>query len=104
MRRRNEIKKAVANILEQDELARRDDNYLILKVVQEIEPTMASETFVNVMLNAKYKGISFESITRARRKYLNDHPELKDAETEQARREEEGNYILEYGGRYDYTI
>lgn len=97
MRRRNEIKKAVANILEQDELARRDDNYLILKVVQEIEPSMASETFVNVMLNAKYKGISFESITRARRKYLNDHPELKDAETEQARREEEENYILEYG-------
>lgn len=97
MRRRNEIRKAVANILEQDELARRDDNYLILKVVEEIEPAMASETFVNVMLNAKYKGISFESITRARRKYLNDHPELKDDKTEQARKEEEGNYILEYG-------
>ncbi len=97
MRRRNEIKKAVAKILKQDELARRDDSYLILRVVEEIEPNMASQTFVNVMLNAKYKGISFESITRARRKYLNDHPELKDTETEQARREEEENYILEYG-------
>jgi hypothetical protein len=99
MRRRNQIKNAVANILEKDELARRDDNYLILRTVQEIEPIMASETFVNVMLNAKHKGISFASITRARRKYLNDHPELKDAETEQARREEEENYILEYGAR-----
>lgn len=96
MRRKNEIKNAVAYILWQDELARKDDCYLIMRVIQEIEPELVGETFINVMTNAKYKGISFESITRCRRKYLNEHPELKDIETEKARREEEENYIVEY--------
>ncbi len=99
MRRRNQIKNAVAFMLWEDELARKDDCYLIMKVIQEIEPELAGQTFANVMMNAKYKGISFESITRARRKYMSQHPELKDKETEKARREEEENYILEYGKR-----
>lgn len=98
MRRRNQIKNAVAFILWEDELARKDDCYLIMRVIQEIEPDLAGQTFANVMMNAKYKGISFESITRARRKFLEKHPELKDDKTEKARREEEENYILEYGG------
>lgn len=97
MRRRNQIKNAVAFILWEDELARKDDCYLIMRVIQDIEPDLAGQTFANVMMNAKYKGISFESITRARRKYMSQHPELKDKETEKARREEEENYILEYG-------
>lgn len=96
MRRKNEIRNAVAFILWQDELARKDDCYLIMRVVQEIEPELAGQTFANVMTEAKYKGISFESITRARRKYMNDHPELKDAKTEKARREEEEVYREEY--------
>lgn len=99
MRRRNQIKNAVAFILWEDELARKDDCYLIMRVIQDIEPDLAGQTFANVMMNAKYKGISFESITRARRKYMSQHPELKDKETEKARREEEENYILEYGKR-----
>ncbi len=70
-----------------------------MKVIKEIEPELEGQTFANVMMNAKYKGISFESITRARRKYMSQHPELKDKETEKARREEEENYILEYDKR-----
>lgn len=97
MRRKNEIKKAVEQILKEDKLSRTDDCYLIMRVVQILEPKLASETFVNVMTKAKYKGISFESITRARRSFMNEHPELKDAEIEQARREEEEEYVEEYG-------
>ena len=100
MRRKNEIKNAVAFILWQDELARKDDCYLIMRVIQEIEPELAGETFANVMTNAKYKGSSSESITRARRKYMSQHPELKDKETEKARREEEETYREEYSGGY----
>lgn len=98
MRRKNEIKNAVARVLLEEKLARTDDCYLILEVVKHLEPELAGETFAKVMTQAKYKGISFESITRARRSFMNKHPELKDLEIEQARRKEEENYILEYGG------
>ena len=35
MNRKREIKKTVYKILQNDEFAREDDNYLILRVVQE---------------------------------------------------------------------
>ena len=88
--------KIVGEILETDEYAREDDNYLIMRFVQIVEPNLAGTTFVNVMKGLKYKGISFESITRARRKYMNKHPQLKNRQAEQARAEEEEKYILEY--------
>lgn len=62
-------------------------------------PCNQGTAFGYVLQGMKYKGISFESITRHRRKFLEKHPELKDEKTEQARREEEEKYILEYGGR-----
>lgn len=54
------IKQTVYKILQEDVYAREDDNYLIMKVVQALEPNLAGTTFVNVMQNLKYKGISFE--------------------------------------------
>ena len=44
----------------------------------------------------KYKGISFEAITRAKRKFLEEHPDLVDDDTEQIRRQEEQEYEYEY--------
>ena len=60
------IKKTVYKILQEDSYAREDDNYLILRVVQELEPAIAGTAFSNVMQQLRFKGISFEGITRAR--------------------------------------
>ena len=57
------IKKTVYKILQEDSYARENDNYLILRVVQELEPELAGTTFINVMQKLNYKGISFEGIT-----------------------------------------
>lgn len=94
------IKKTVYKILQEDEYARGNDNYLILRVVQELEPNLAGTTFVNVMQKLSYKGISLEGITRARRKFFEEYPKLKVNKAEQARREEEEKYYLEYMRRY----
>ena len=94
------IKKTVYKILDEDEKAREDDNYLIFKVVQALEPELAGTAFANVMFNLKYKNISFEGITRARRKYFEEYPERKNVITEKARRKEEENYFAEYAKKY----
>lgn len=91
------IKNIVYKILKEDELSREDDNYLIFKVVQELSPELAGMNFASVMFNLKFKRISMESITRCRRKFFKEYPELKNKEAEEARRREEENYIIEYG-------
>lgn len=90
------IKKTVYKILQEDSYARENDNYLILRVVQELEPELAGTTFINVMQKLNYKGISFEGITRARRKFFEQYPQLKVKDVEKARRKEEEEYLLEY--------
>ena len=45
------------------------------------------------------QGISFESITRARRKIQQENPELKDERMAEIRSEEEENYYVFYGGQ-----
>ena len=94
------IKKTVYSILEKDKYARQDDNYLIMRVVQRLEPNLAGTTFVEVMQNLTYKGISLEGITRARRKFFEQYPELKVVIVEQARREKEQEYYLEYARKF----
>lgn len=47
------LEKVVKEILENDELARKDDNYLIFRVVQAINPDIAGTTFANAMFGAK---------------------------------------------------
>ena len=91
-------KKVVYKILEKDKYARENDLYLIFEVLNRMIGIDKQTAIVKVLSGMKVKGISFESITRHRRKFLELHPELKDKETEKARREEEENYILEYGG------
>ena len=87
------LEKIVTEILQDDELARKDDCYLILEVIRKLYPFEVGKTFANVMFNAKSKGISFESITRARRKIQRKFPELKDKEISEIRNAEQDEYI-----------
>lgn len=87
------IDKIVEEILRKDELARKDDCYLILEVVRRMYPFEVGKTFADVMFNAKSKGISFESITRARRKVQQDYPELADEKVTEIRKEETQEYV-----------
>lgn len=87
------IEKVVEEILKKDNLARQDDCYLILEVIRKIYPFEVGKTFAEVMFGAKNKGISFESITRARRKLQNRYPELKDNKIAEIRQGEQKEYI-----------
>lgn len=91
------IKKAVHKILLQDEYARQDDWYLIQQVLMELLPCNSGTGFGQVLQGMKVKGISFEGITRARRKFFEQYPQLKVEDVEKARRKEEEKYVNEYG-------
>lgn len=93
-------KMIVYDILENDKYAREDDNYLIFKTLNAMTGIDKSTAIINVLNNMKYKGISFESITRHRRKWLEKHPEIKEKlKATEKREEEEENYYLEYKRR-----
>ena len=94
------IKKTVYKILEQDKLAREDDWYLIQQVLMQMLNCNYGTAFGQVLQGMKVQGISFEAITRARRKFFEEYPKLKVNKAEQARREEEEKYYLEYMRRY----
>ena len=102
MNRKREIKKTVYKILQEDEYARGDDNYLILRVVQELEPSIAGTAFSNVMQQLSFRGISLEGITRSRRKFFEEYPSLKVEKAEKARREKEEEYREEYSKHVPY--
>lgn len=90
------IKETVYKILREDKYARQNDNYLILKVVHELEPELTGQTFTKVMQRIQFKGISFEGITRARRKFFEENPEYRDRNIDQIRRDKEREYFEEY--------
>mgnify|MGYP001851381507 CR=1 FL=1 len=90
------IKKTVYKILEQDKLAREDDWYLIQQVLIRMIGCNTGTAFGQVLQGMKVQGISFEAITRQRRKFLEENPQLKVQNVEKVRREEEENYYLEY--------
>jgi len=90
------IKKVVYKVLKEDSYARKDDGYLIQQVLIEILPCNSGTAFGQVLQGMKVQGISFEAITRQRRKFLEENPQLKVEDVEKARREEEEEYLLEY--------
>ena len=90
------IKKTVYRILQEDKLAREDDWYLIQQVLIELLPCNTGTAFGQVLQGMKVQGISFEAITRQRRKFLEENPQLKEQNVEKTRREEEEEYYLEY--------
>ena len=90
------IKKVVYEILSKDKLAREDTMYLIQQTIIKMLDVNRGTAFGIVIQGMKYKGISFEAITRAKRKFLEEHPDLIDDDTEQIRRQEEQKYEYEY--------
>lgn len=94
------IKKTVYKILEKDPLAREDDWYLIQQTLIEMLPCNQGTAFGQVLQGMKVNGISFEAITRQRRKFLEEYPEFKDPEITLVREREEENYFIEYSRRY----
>ena len=91
-------KKIVYDILDTDEYAREDDNYLIFKVLNEMTGINKETAIWTVLNRMKFRGISFESITRHRRKWIELHPELEIKATEK-RQDEELAYHMEYARR-----
>ena len=90
------IKKTVYRILNEDKLAREDDWYLIQQVLIELLPCNSGTAFGQVLQGMRVQGISFEAITRCRRKFMEENSQLKEQNVEKARREEEQEYYLEY--------
>lgn len=88
------IKPTVYNILKNNPYARENDNYLIMRVCQELDPVLAGSKFINIVSSK----ISMESITRARRNFFKEYPELKPKKITQIREKEEQEYFVEYGG------
>lgn len=93
---RKDVTKKAREILEKEPYSRINDGYLIRRVVEELEPDIYKKDFKNAMDNIQFTGISVESITRARRKFLEENPELKVEKAEKARRLEEEKYFMEY--------
>lgn len=90
------IKKTVYKILEKDKLAREDDWYLIQQTLIQMLDCNQGTAFGQVLNGMKVQGISFEAITRQRRKFLEENPQYKVQNVEKIRREEEENYYLEH--------
>ena len=80
----------VYSVLEENQHARINDTFLIKKVIENLIDC-ENKTFNDVMLEAENKGISFETITRCKRKIFEKYPELDVRKKE--RHEEEKNYI-----------
>lgn len=88
------IKPTVYKILKEEEYARSNDNYLIMKVAQELDPMLAGSRFIDI----RFSKLSMETITRARRKFFKEYPELKPEKMTRIREQEEEEYRIEYGG------
>lgn len=93
---RKEVAKVTRFILNSEPYSRENDGYLIRRVVEALEPDLYKKNFTEIMDNLQYYGISCESITRARRRFLEEHPELKIKQVEEIRREKEQEYYEEY--------
>jgi len=87
------IEEIVEQILREDIYSRSNDIYLILKYVLKVYPYEAGKKFEQVMINMEKKGLSFESITRARRKLQNKYPELRNEKIANLRNEKQKDYI-----------
>lgn len=87
------VKPTVYSILQEDEYARSNDNYLIMRVAQKLDPVLAGSRFIDI----RFSKLSMASITRARRQFFKEYPELKPKKMTEIREQEEQEYVLEYG-------
>lgn len=91
-----QIKPTVYKILKEDEYARENNNYLIFKTLNELAGIDKSTAIWSVLNNMKYKGISFEAITRAKRKFFEENPNMKSEKAKEISQVEEERYYMEY--------
>lgn len=103
VKRLYEIEELVKDILINEPRARKDDFYLISRLIERVKPHVLTMQVVEALNVAKEKNFPpFESITRARRKVQRNNPSLKDKLTEKARLNETGIYReYAFGGRYE---
>ena len=87
------VEEVVEQILRQDKYSRNNDVYLILKYITKVYPYEVGKRFEEAMTNVSKKGLSFESITRARRKIQNKYPELKNDKVANFRDKKQKEYI-----------
>lgn len=88
-------KEVVYRILNEDEYARENDNYLIFRTLNEMTGINKETAIWTVLNRMSYKSISFESITRHRRKWVEIHPEIN-VKAKEKRQKEEEEYHLEF--------
>ena len=88
------VKQTVYDILKEDEYARENDNYLIVRTAQQLDPILAGSRFIDI----RFSKLSMESITRARRSFFKEYPELNPKKIKEIREQEEQEYRIEYGG------
>lgn len=88
----------VLKVLQKYEQTRSDDFVLVYAVYREINFNVATiDRFSEVMLNHKKYGFpSFGSVTRARRKIFEKHPELKPTKITKNRKKAEEEEYKEY--------
>ena len=91
-------KQVVYKILDEDEYARENDLYLTFRVLNQMLGINKDTAIWTVLSGMKVNGISFESISRRRRYWLEKHPDIKEQlKATPKREEEEQEYYLEFG-------
>lgn len=87
------LEEVVIAVLQESQMSRQDDFYLIACVLEKIRPYVTNKSMEYVLNHAKELNLpSFESITRARRKAQERYPELKDVKIADMRYEETAQY------------
>lgn len=97
------IKPIVSSILDRDKYARENTNYLVQQTIMELLNCDAGTAFGQVIQGMNYKGISFEGIARAKRKWIEKNPDRVSKEHKEIMATEEENYIVEYGNHIPRT-
>lgn len=93
MEQLKKISKIVLKILKEDELARKDDMHLFLRVHETLIPSIGNYNTKTVLDLIRQKKLpSWESMRRARQKMQEKYPELRDEETAKYRYLEEEKY------------
>lgn len=94
MSKLNTMEKVVAEILEHNLQARKDDYILMVSVCEKLCPEILNYPFWVVMQNHYTNNLpNWETISRCRRKIQEKRPDLIVPDTERKRRKEEQEYI-----------
>lgn len=90
------LEHVVKEVLEESIEARNDNFKLVLKVYEKLNVPVKFQ-FMDLMLeHSKYNLPSIESVTRARRKVVEKHPELKETEEVKKLREVQEDRHIQY--------